>query len=301
MTNPNTPISIAAARELLTRVSRTGMGAAEATAVLDKAAAASVPTSQGQVGIVSGSRTVVALRPNEAAQQAGQDIGVPGTGVREPLPVHEPGGDLITSLQHPQFVVFEELYRVLPDDSWFQAAVSPNQPIQFELGSFTVPDGQQLWVFDYEFSVYRPSGSDASDFVKAEAGRFAGVMGFDITINGRRPSHLLYQLDPVPVAVSRQSFQPQGQTNNADFVRSTSNSFAANASPALSLLPVRRAVQGAEGEPFTMIAKQGDKVALSCVIFRQVKSPIATIEGRHAGFLLQTNLAETLLNRMRPR
>jgi hypothetical protein len=308
MTDPR--VSQAAARALLGRVAQGGgMGADEAKAVLAKVVAQPVAapvqlapqTGVPQVGVQSGSKVVVPLRPHEAAQQAGQDLGVPGTGVYEPVPIHEPGGDLLRKLLHPQFVPFEELYRVLPDDSWFQPSVSPNQPIQFELGSFTVPNGQQLWVFDYEFSVFRFSGTDPGDFVKAEAGRFAGVMGFDITVNGRRPSHLLYQLDPVPVVVSRQSFQPQGQTNNADFTRSASNSFAANASPALSLLPVRRAVQGVEGGPFTMIAKQGDKVALSCVIFEQVKTPIAAVEARHMGFLLQTNLAETLLNRMRPR
>jgi hypothetical protein len=296
------PFTMAAAAQLMERARRSGeaMGLAEASSVLTNAAQASPPaTTQANA-----EATLASVTPIAAARslERGQDVGVPGTDpFREPALVHEPGGDFIRELLHPQLVIFEELYRVLPDDAWFQPTVSPAQPIQFELGSFTVPNGQQLWVYDYEFSVFRLSGMDAGDFVKAEAGRFAGVLGFDITVNGRRPAHLLYQLDPIPVPVTRQSFDPQNQSVAASFTRSSFNSFAANASPALSLLPVRRAVQGAEGAPFTLVAQQGDKVALSCVIFKQVKSPIATIEARHAGFLLQTNLAETLINRMRPR
>jgi len=241
-----------------------------------------------------------ALPAPAGPESQGQESGPPGLDM-EPGYVHEPGGDWLNGLLHPQINIFEELYRVLPDDSWFQPSVTPTSPVQFELGSFTVPQSQQLWIYDYEFSVYRMSGSDPGDYVKAEAGRFAGQMGFDVTINGRRLSHLLYQLDPNPVPVTRQSFNPQGQANQADFSRAAVGSFASTASPGLSLLPVRRAVQGAENAPFTLIARQGDRVALSCVIFRRILSPIATIEARHGGFLLQTNLAETLINRLRPR
>jgi hypothetical protein len=297
-----------AARQLLSLVkSQTGMSGAQAEDVLREAA-------HGADALVRDARRALGADPPPAAPGApsptavlttslakqGQEAGPPGL-EQEPGYVHEPGGDFLNLLLHPQINIFEELYRVLPDDAWFQPTVSPTQPVQFELGSFTVPQSQQLWIYDYEFSLYRMSGSDPGDYVKAEAGRGSGQIGFDVTINGRRLSHLLYQLDPNPVPITRQSFNPQNQTTAADFSRAAVGSFASTASPGLSLLPVRRAVQGAEGAPFTLIAQQGDKVALSCVIFRRILFPIATIEGRHAGFLLQTNLAETLINRLRPR
>jgi len=234
----------------------------------------------------------------------GQGMGPPGLG-RQAQDVHQPGGESLFALQAPQLQTVEELYRILPDDSWFQPTVGPGNPIQFELGAFTVPNSQHYWLFDYEFSVFRFSGVDAGDFLKAEAGRFSGVMGFDITINGNRPSHLLYQLDPQPAQIQKQTFttfNPQGATNNnSAFNRSTAQSFAATASQGTSVLPVRRAVQGAENVPFTFIAKEQDKVSLSVIIFKRVKSPIAAVEARHGGYLLQSSLSQTLQFRMRPR
>lgn len=234
----------------------------------------------------------------------GQGMGPPGLG-RQAQDVHQPGGESLFGLQSPQFQTVEELYRILPDDSWFQPTVGPGNPIQFELGAFTVPNSQHYWLFDYEFSVFRFSGVDAGDFLKAEAGRFAGVMGFDITINGNRPSHLLYQLDPQPAQIQKQTFttfNPQGATNNnSAFNRSTAQSFAATASQGTSVLPVRRAVQGAENVPFTFIAREQDKVSLSVIIFKRIRSPIAAVEARHGGYLLQSSLSQTLQFRMRPR
>lgn len=239
-----------------------------------------------------------------AGELAGQTVGPPGMGV-PPTDVHQAGGELLARLQHPEFQTMEELYRILPEDSWFQPSVSPGNPIQFELGSFTVPNSQHYWLFDYEFSIFRFSGLDAGDILKSEAGRYSGVMGFDVTIDGRRPSHLLYQLDPQPAQLQRQtfiSFNAQGGTNNnSAFNRSTAQSFAATASQGTSVLPVRRAMQGPEGMPFTFIARQQAKVSLSIIIFKRVLTPIAAVEGRHAGYLLQSSLAESLILRMRPR
>jgi hypothetical protein len=234
----------------------------------------------------------------------GQTVAPPGLGTK-PDDVHQPGGEGLFKFQHPDFQTVEELYRILPDDSWFQPSVGPGNPIQFEIGSFTVPNSQQYWLFDYEFSIFRFSGVDAGDFLKAEAGRFSGVMGFDVTIDGRRPSHLLYQLDPQPAQIQKQSFltfNAQGATNNnSAFNRSTAQSFAATASQGTSVLPVRRMVQGAGNVPFTFIAQQQAKVALSVIIFKRIKSPIAAIEARHGGYLMQSSLSQALQIRMRPR
>jgi len=243
------------------------------------------------------------LLPN-SDPHSGQGVGPPGLGL-QPNDIHQPGGSSLFGLQAPQFQTIEELYRILPDDSWFQPSVGPGNPIQFELGAFTVPNSQHYWLFDYEFSVFRFSGVDAGDFLKAEAGRFSGVMGFDITINGNRPSHLLYQLDPQPAQIQKQTFQSSsltsGTNNNSAFNRSTAQSFAATASQGTSVLPVRRDLQGASNVPFTFIAKEQDKVSLSVIIFKRIKAPIAAIEARHGGYLLQSSLSQTLQFRMRPR
>lgn len=246
------------------------------------------------------------VRDEADSAYIGQEAGVPGMGVA-PLLAHEPGGRVVHEVLHPAFSIMEQLYRTLPEEGWFSAGVSPSRPVQFELGSFEVPRGQALWLTDYEFSVYRPSGVDPGDWVKAANSRYTNVMGFDVTVSGSRLSNLFYQLDPVPVALSRQSFETPltatgGRTPTAAvFAAATANAYASTASAGTSLLPVRRQTQGPEGGPFTFVVGQGAQVALSCVIFNTVSSPITCIEGRQAGYLIHENVSESLLNRVRPR
>lgn len=241
------------------------------------------------------------------SQYIGQEAGVPGMGV-SPILSHQPGGRVIDQLLHPAFDIMERLYRVLPEEGWFSPAVSPSRPIQFQLGSFEVPKNQALWLFDYQFNVYRPSGVDPGDWVQAAQGRYSNVMGFDVTVSGSRESNLSYQLDPAPVGLGRQSFETpvtapggRGVATAAAFDRARVNSFASTAGAGTSLLPVRRQTQGPAGGPFTFVVGEGAQVALSCVIFNTVTSPIACIQGRQAGYLIHQNLSKSLLNRVRPR
>ncbi len=235
-----------------------------------------------------------------------RQLGAPPGAGDKPIDIHEPGGRLLANMLHPSFGVFERENRVLPDDSWYDLGVSPTRPVQFEVLGYKIPDQMHFWIFDYEFSVFRLSGIDPSDIVEAEPGRFSSVMGFDITVNGKRPANLQFQLDPQPVSLTKQSMNtqgtPSGPTPTTDqFNASAFNSFASTAYAGQSLLPVRRAVQGPEGQPWTIIAKQGETVSLACVIFRRVRAPIGAVKGRVAGYLLNANLSETLLERMRPR
>lgn len=233
----------------------------------------------------------------------GRDAGPPGLGAQSML-VHEPGGNLLRGLVNPDaWQITDRLFKVLPDGSWFDPSVSPNRPVQFELGAFVVPVDQQFWVMDYEFIVYRQSGIDPGDVVPAEAGRFSGVMGFDLNFTGRRQGDLLYQLDPVPVQVTRQTFDPPPNQRAipAQFNISAAQSFAAASSQGTALLPVTTLRQGPRDQPFTFIGRQGDRVSLVCVIFKPVPTPVAAISGRVSGYLVHTNTGDALINRMRPR
>lgn len=238
-------------------------------------------------------------RPGESGTQGG---GSPGAGY-EPHLIHEPGGDLVRGLQSTVFTSYEELYKALAEESWFAPSVSPQRPVQFELGSFTVPKNKVLLVCDYRFKIYRQSGIDAGDVLPVEEGRFSGVMGFDITVSGRRMSHLLYQIDPVPVQVQRQSFDtPPGQrANQAQFNRAAFTSFAANTASGLSLLPVRAERQGVPNMPWTVYARAGSRVAASVVIFRRIPTPISSIEGSIKGYTVDDQTITAVMNRMRPR
>lgn len=232
---------------------------------------------------------------------AGQQAGPPGFGP-EPITVQQPGGDLLSKVQHPAFDTFERLYRVLPEEAWFGANVSPRRPIKWEFGSFTVPNSSFFILMDYEFTPLRQSGVDPYDFVYAEEGRFSGFMGFDVTISGRRMSNMFYQLDPAPVSFQKSSFQPQpGRGRTVDFNSATANAFGNASGDGSSLLPVRPNVQGARGMPFTLLAGPGSTVALSCVIFRRVTQPLAGIQATMSGYTIHSNTMQSLLERVRPR
>lgn len=235
----------------------------------------------------------------------GQDAAVAGMG---PMPqrVHEPGGSpLSVHLLHPGFTIFERQFEVEQDEGWFSSQVSPTRPVSFELGAFRVPKSNALWLMDYEFQVLRPSGIDPGEFVVAEAGRYLSQVGFDVTINNtQRQGNIQYQLVPQPAANTRATFAPPvGSPTGAGsgaFGASVGGSFGSTASPGKSLLPVRSSVQGPRNGPFTFVIEEGSTIALSAYIFRPFLSPVAAILGRMAGWMLQTNVSNALIQRMRP-
>lgn len=232
---------------------------------------------------------------------AGQQAGPPGIGP-EPRLAHEPGGDLLNRIQHPSFDTVEHLFRSLPEESWFSPQTSPRKPVKFEIGSFRVPDNSYFLLCDYEFTPLRQSGVDPFDFVFAEDGRFSGMIGYDINVNGRRTSNLFYQLDPAPVQFARSSFDAPSATRTAAvFNKASANSFGSFSGEGTSILPSRPNVQGARGMPFTIMAGPNSAVSLSCVIFRRVLTPLAGIQATVSGYTIHTNTLQALMERMRPR
>lgn len=234
----------------------------------------------------------------------GQEAAPPGAGP-SPTTTHEPGGDTVRQLLHPSFLVFERMYRRLPDQGMFSPLLDPDRPFQFTLGSFTVPKNTELWLSDYEFGVLLLDGVNPGDFRLAEDGRFSGVLGFDLSVNAYRPGDVQYQLDPAPIPPGRPQFNPQPGTQRAtasQFDEAAAASFAAQTTASTSLLPVRRAVQGPDNRnPWTWIVTEGQVVALECAVFRPILSPIAAIFGRAAGHRLNKPLSQAIVQRLRPR
>jgi hypothetical protein len=220
---------------------------------------------------------------------AGQQAGPPGFGP-EPLVVQQPGGDILNAVQHPAFETFERLFRVAPEQDWFNARLDARRPVKFDFGEFEVPASSFFLLMDYEFTPLRQSGLDPWDFVYAEEGRFSGFMGFDLTVSGRRLSNLLYQLNP-----AQQSF------TRSPFAQVNANTYAAVSGDGTSLLPVTSKVQGPRGLPFTLLAGPGSRVALSCVIFRRITAPLSGIQARLSGYQIHQNTALSLIERVRPR
>jgi hypothetical protein len=225
-----------------------------------------------------------------------------------PTDVRVPGGDAVSQLLHPEvFTVFEREYRALPEEGMFSPLIGGLRPsFEFVLGSWTVPSGQSLWLLDYQFGVLLLDGVNPGDFREGEEGRFSGVMGFDLTVNERRTADIQYQLDPVPIQINRPQFDPNpaitARPRASAFNVAAAESFASTSTAGLSILPVRRGLQGPNhGNPWTWIVDEGQRVALKCIIWRPILSPIAAIYGRIAGYKLQCSLSSALVNRTRPK
>lgn len=231
---------------------------------------------------------------------SGQSAGPPGYGA-EPQLIHQPGGDLLMKFAHPVPDTVEVQFRTLPQAGWYAPTVSPTSPVTFETGVFEVPKGMQLWVFDYEFVPFRQSGLDPNDAVMVEDGRFSTMLGFDLTVNGRRSARLFFQLDPVPAGTQRNAFSGSPFIGAPGGTAAVFQPYAPNSPAGTSLLPCRVVRYGAPGLPFTIIAREGERVVVSATIFRPVNAALKFIQSRLMGFILGQNAAEALLQRVRPR
>ena len=140
----------------------------------------------------------------------------------------------------------------------------------------------------------------------AEAGRFRGVLGFDLTVMDRRRGRLRYLLDPIPISTRRQQFEQtvtsiDGITTTDKFNRNAASSFGYVSGEGTALLPAGDHVQGPRNQPWTWIIEDGDTVAVKCVIFRPIRTPIGGIYARLGGHLIHVNTSRALVNRMVPR
>lgn len=231
----------------------------------------------------------------------GPQAGPPGEGP-PPLGINVAGGEIVQRLQPEALLTYEDLFTALPSEGMFSPALSFTQPFQFELGSFTVPKRQTLWLTDYRFGVLLFDGVGAGDYRVAEEGRFRGVMGFDLRKNGARVGRTRYQLDPVPIQVTRSEFEkPTGLQTTAAFNRNAATSFASVAGQGTALLPVWSKVMGPRDAIWTWSCEEGDVLSASCVVFRPIPVPIAGIFGRLAGHLVEVNTARTVRQRTRAR
>jgi hypothetical protein len=173
------------------------------------------------------------------------------------------------------------------------------------LGSFDVPNGMSLWIMDYGFEVFRFSGNDTGSIVPVENNRLMGLVGFDLTVNGTRAGNIRFQSRPQNAVLSRPQFEPpiylRGMPPQSKFNLEETSTFGSVSSQGTSLLPPREGKYGPDIGPFTIVADECQRVALTCVVFGTVPIPIASISGRVAGFLIGKNLSQSLINRQRPR
>lgn len=247
----------------------------------------------------------------------GRDAGPPGVGSTVLLS-HEPGGELINKFLHPMFTTMEREYRVQPNEAMFSSAVAPNNPLQFTVGAYRVPEGMALWLEDYTFAVMLPDATDPFGFRYQEAGRFGGSVGFDISVNDQRGVDVAYQIDPVPTPLARQEYDrmetaptpsPPGLVGamgpspaRRDFFnRAAANSFGSTAATGNAMMPPRSRVAGPRNRSFVWPIPENSSVAVRCTIIRPIAIPIYGFYAMIAGHSMHTNVHQALVERTRVR
>ena len=224
-------------------------------------------------------------------------------------PAYGQGGEIVDKYVHPNMTTFERLFQSLPEEGMFMPGLTSRNPFQFTVGSYTVPKGMTLWLEDYGNCVLLPDPVNAGDYRYAEDGRFSGNLGFDMTVSDSRNANIVYQLDPAPIAEQGQEFEQvvivPGNSRvppvTSQFNRSAATSFASVAGSGSSLQPPRRRPAGPHSRPYVWEILEDQTIAVRCVVFRRVLTPIAGISCTLAGHLMQNDLAISLRNRQRPR
>lgn len=219
-----------------------------------------------------------------------------------PMPVTEAGGLLAKYGKYPVFKVYEQLFRIEPNESWFDPARDPTRPTQFEIATVRADAGQVILLFDYSIRPYRFSGINSFDFVPMDEGRLSGSMGYVVQKNGQNPGNLEYRLDPLSSTLRRQALQFNrslkrsiAQMTADDYAITASQSYASAAGYGTSLMPQSPRRFGAHNAPFLETIYEDEVFTFSGVVYRQIESPVAFVECRISGYKTSSNIAKRLL------
>lgn len=239
------------------------------------------------------------------------------------------GGEIAARFMHPTFLPFEKLFRKFPQQGVFTA--TPQNNFVLELGSFRVPQQMVFALVDYRFDLYRLSGAAAGDWVPLEERRLSGQIGYDVLIADYRKANLSYELDPTEIQAAKEAseqppspgiiaagaefnnnqppqignffFPPSAPPHGAsatDFANARAASASSPGGPGLSLMPQRHERLGPLPMPFTLLARENQRVTFKAIVFRPVPIPLAFFEVDVTGLLMPANVADSLLSGMAP-
>jgi hypothetical protein len=205
--------------------------------------------------------------------------------------VSEAGAIMAKIARNPETKPYHELFRVEPNEAWFDPARSPTSPTSFEIGAVKADVGQAIILLDYRIQPYRFSGVNAFDFVPLDEGRLSGSLGYVVRMNNQNPGNLRYRLDPIPSTLRTQSSQmsrgpivPIRQQTAADFIIAAATQYASAAGYGSSVMPQTPRRYGAPDAPFTEYVYEDVIFTMTGVVYRQIESPVAFIQGEVMGY-----------------
>jgi len=247
----------------------------------------------------------------QRVDRASQRIGSPVESECGALRMQFAGSWLLQLANHESTTPFERVYRKLPTDGVFSA--SPNNPVNIELGSFTVPASMSLLILDWRFDVYRPSGIAVGDVMPFEDRRLALQLGWDVVFAGKRPANIEYQITPSLASMGSKAayssnpnpgiipsngpipLASQDEFDRARFIQTQGPS-----GPGASLLPQRHRLDVQPEMPFTFVVEAAQRVQLSAIVFQPISVPISFFEGEFSGLLVGANALKKFLEGAAP-
>jgi hypothetical protein len=205
------------------------------------------------------------------------------------------GGQLTSYITPSSIIPLEFVYRRLPEDGIFDA--TPSKPCEFDLGTLKVPIASGFVLLDYNFDIYRPSGSASDDFVPLEDNRLSTQVGWDIQSNAARPGNYRFELNPTPPQDNSSNFQsmpnaglipggPPAPASDDQFTQARYAQAQSATSQGLSLMPQRHHRQGLLHVPASWVLRSTQSLTVSCTVFRAIQIPIAFFEASIFGFIM---------------
>lgn len=226
------------------------------------------------------------------------------------LRVQMAGSWLLQLANHSTTTALERVYRKLPQDGIFGA--TPSNPVQMELGAFTVPQSMVLLILDWRFDIYRPSGAVVGDVVPIEDRSLALQIGWDVVFAAKRPSNLEYEITPSQPTASKAAYSSNPNAgiipSNGPIPFASPDQFARirflqtqePAGPGASLLPQRHRRDVQPEMPFTYIIEANDRVQFMAIAIQPVPIPIAFFEAEFSGLLLGSNAFKEFMQGANP-
>jgi hypothetical protein len=255
---------------------------------------------QGLAALLPGSQPV--SRASERFAKTASECGA--------LRVQMAGSWLMQLANHSTTTALERVYRKLPQDGIFNA--TPSNPVQIELGAFTVPASMVLLILDWRFDIYRPSGAIVGDVVPIEDRSLALQIGWDVVFAAKRPSNLEYEITPSRPTASKAAYtsnpNPGFIPDNGPIPLASQDQFARirflqtqePAGPGASLLPQRHRRDVQPEMPFTYIVEATQRVQFLAIAIQPVPTPIAFFEAEFSGLLLGANAFKEFMEGANP-
>lgn len=222
-------------------------------------------------------------------------------GVSGALRVQLAGGLLPQLALHSSLIPIDQLYRRLPEAGLFQA--TPTRPYTIVMGQYQVPDNQLLFLLDWRFDVYRPSGAIAGDTLPVSERSWSLQIGWDVLFSDKHPPTMgAFQIVPSvpPPGMLNEQFALGVPSPNDAFARMRALQNQIPGGAGASMLPQRHRRDVQPEMPFTYIVEQNTVVEFRMIAINAVTTPLAFFEAEFSGLIVPRSAFEAFVSSAAP-